>query len=343
MKALVLEHYMKLVYKDVPDPEVKSDEVLVAVKAAGICGSDIHGMDGSTGRRIPPIIMGHEASGIIAEIGKDVLGWKTGDRVTFDSTIYRLDDSFTRKGMYNLSDGRMVLGVSTTEFKRDGTFADYVSVPQHILYKIPDNVSFLQAAMVEPAAVAMHAVSLAPVSINDTAVVVGSGMVGSFIIQLLKIGGCGKILAVDVDEDRIALAKKMGATHGINPNRKKIPVEIFKTTGGIGADLAFEVVGLEESVNFAVESLRKGGFLTLVGNLTPRIKIPLQAIVTRQLSLQGSYAIAGEYPAVLDLIAAGSLDTESILSAVAPLSEGAVWFESLYRKEKGLMKVILVP
>ena len=119
MKALVLEEYMKLAYREVPVPEVQDDEVLVKVKAVGICGSDVHGMDGSSGRRIPPIIMGHEASGVIEAAGSKVKGWKNGDRVTFDSTIYRRDDWYTQKGMYNLSDGRMVLGVSTPEFKKN--------------------------------------------------------------------------------------------------------------------------------------------------------------------------------------------------------------------------------
>jgi L-iditol 2-dehydrogenase len=343
MKALILEDYMRLVYKDVPDPVVGPDEVLVAVKAVGICGSDVHGIDGSTGRRIPPIIMGHEASGVIAGIGKDVKGWKTGDRVTFDSTIYRLDDAYTRKGMYNLSDGRMVFGVSTTEFKRDGAFADYVSVPQHILYRIPDDVSFTEAAMVEPAAVAMHAIGLTPINRNDTAVVVGSGMVGSFIIQLLRIHDCGRIIALDIDDSRIELARRLGATHGLNTKGPDVEKRIKKLTNGRGADIAFEIVGIAESVMIGIESIRKGGTLTLIGNLSPMVEIPLQTVVTRQLRLQGSYAISGEYPAVLDLISKGELDTDAILSVEAPLSEGATWFERLYQKEKGLMKVVLVP
>src|SRR5688572_25084638 len=119
MKALVLEQYMQLVYKDVPEPPLQDDEVLVRVQAVGICGSDVHGMDGSTGRRIPPLIMGHEASGIIERVGKNVNDWKKDDRVTFDSTIYRKDDWYTKNNMYNLSDGRKVLGVSTNEFKKD--------------------------------------------------------------------------------------------------------------------------------------------------------------------------------------------------------------------------------
>ncbi len=191
MKALVLEAYNKLVYKDFPDPEVADDEVLVKVEAVGICGSDIHGLDGSTGRRKPPLVMGHEAAGIITALGKDVKAWAVGDRVTFDSTIYKLDDWYTRKGLYNLSDGRMVLGVSPGEWTRHGAFAELVNIPQHILYKIPEGVSFTQASMVEPVAVAAHAVELTPVSWNDTAVVVGSGMIGLFVIQVLRAKGCG--------------------------------------------------------------------------------------------------------------------------------------------------------
>ena len=160
MKALVLEEYNKLVYKDVPDPDIRPDEVLVRIKACGICGSDVHGLDGSTGRRIPPLIMGHEASGVIEATGSAVKKWHVGDRVTFDSTVYPLDDWFTLEGRYNLSDNREVLGVSPGDYKRNGAFAELLSVPQHILYRIPDSVTFEQAAMVEAAAVALHSVNV---------------------------------------------------------------------------------------------------------------------------------------------------------------------------------------
>ena len=343
MKALVLEKYMELKYKEVPDPVLKPGEVLVEVKASGICGSDIHGMDGSTGRRIPPVIMGHEASGIIRETGSDVTGWKNGDRVTFDSTIYPLDDWYTRKGMYNLSDGRMVLGVSAKEFRRDGAYAEYVAVPAHILYKIPGNVSFTKAAMVEPAAVALHAVNLTPVQAGDTAVVVGTGMIGLFIIQMLSLSGCTRIVAVDIDNDKLELAGGLGATLLINPEETSVETEVSGITGGRGADVAFEAVGTGKAVNTGVNALRKGGTLTLVGNLQSTVEIPLQKVVTGQLRLQGSCAINGEYQAVLDLMEREKVNTEVILSAEAPLSEGADWFRRLYNKENGLIKVVLIP
>ncbi len=343
MKALVLEEYNKLVYRDWPDPEVADDEVLVKVEAAGICGSDVHGMDGSSGRRIPPIIMGHEASGTISFIGKEVRGWKVGDRVTFDSTIYPLDDWYTFRGLYNLSDNRMVLGVSPGEYRRHGAFADYVNVPGHILYRIPGEVSFTQAAMVEPVAVAAHAVELTPVSWNDTAIIVGTGMVGLFVIQVLRSKGCGNIIAVDLEDEKLSLAKELGANLTLNPSRDDIQKVVLDISEGRGADIAFEVVGITNTVKTAVECVRKGGTVTLVGNLSPAVELPLQSVVTRQIRLQGSCGICREFPAVLDMIARGEIDVDAILSAEAPLSEGREWFKRLYDKEPGLIKVILKP
>jgi L-iditol 2-dehydrogenase len=335
MKALVLEQYNQLTYTDVPEPAIQDDEVLVRIKAAGICGSDIHGMDGSTSRRIPPLIMGHEASGVIEQTGKDVIGWKKGDRVTFDSTIYRQDDWFTQQGQYNLSDDRMVVGVSTPDFKKNGAFAEFVSIPQHILYAIPDNVSFTEAALVEPAAVALHAINLAQLQATDKVIVIGAGMIGLFIIQLLKLKGCEQIIAVDTDKDRLHTARQAGADIVFTPDDPILPKR--------GADIVFEVVGISPTIQQAIGWVRKGGTVVLVGNLSPHVEIPLQQVVTKQLKLQGSCAINGEYAEILDLISRQKLHVTSILSAEAPLAEGAQWFQRLYNKERGLLKVILKP
>ncbi len=343
MKALVLEKYNRFEFKEVEKPEIEPDEVLVKVEAVGICGSDVHGMDGSTGRRQPPLIMGHEASGEITAIGSAVRNWNLGDRVTFDSTIYRLDDWYTRHGWYNLSDKRVVLGVSCDDYRRHGAFAEYVAVPQHILYRLPEKVSFTQAAMVEPVAVALHALSLGKPQVNDSVVVVGAGMIGLFVIQLLKVAGCGQIIAVDLDEDKLVLAAKLGATHCFISQVPGLNQEILELTNGRGADQAYEAVGISETVQLAIANVRKGGTVTLLGNLSPQIEFPLQSVVTRQIKVQGSCAICGEYPAVLDLIAAGKIDVDTLVSAEAALSEGADWFNRLYSKEKGLVKIILKP
>jgi 2-desacetyl-2-hydroxyethyl bacteriochlorophyllide A dehydrogenase len=343
MKALVLEEYNKLVYKDVPDPEPGENDVLVKVKACGICGSDVHGMDGSTGRRIPPIIMGHEASGVITTIGSRVQGWKSGDRVTFDSTVYPLDDWYTLEGHYNLSDNREVLGVSPGSYRRHGAFAEYVVIPSHILYKIPDKVTFEQAAMVEAVAVAMHALNLSGIRAGDNCLVAGAGMIGTFIIKLVRISGAAKIIAIDISEERLRQAEEAGADHTFLATDNELVTNILKLTRERGTDISFEASGIGESVNNAINCTRKGGKIVMVGNTSKIIEFPLQSVVTRELSITGSCAIRGEYETVLDLIESCRINVDDQISAIAPLSEGASWFDRLYRKESGLRKVILVP
>ena len=343
MKALVLEKYNHLIYKDVPDPIINNDEVLVKVMACGICGSDVHGLDGSTGRRIPPMIMGHEASGIIVKTGSDVKGWKSGDRVTFDSTVYPLNDWFTLEGMYNLSDNREVLGVSPGTYRRNGAFAEYVAIPKHILYKIPDNVTFEQAAMVEAVAVALHSINLSGIKTGESCVVVGAGTIGIFLIKLLSLSGASKIIAIDINEKRLENAGKAGADKLLLSGDEKIEKQIQAYTRNRGSDLSFEAVGISDTINIAIGAVRKGGKVVLIGNITPSIDFPLQKVVTRELKILGSCAIRGEYEAVLDLLETGKINVDDQISEVAPLSEGAYWFDKLYNKKENLNKIILVP
>jgi L-iditol 2-dehydrogenase len=343
MHALVLKAYGQFAYQETPKPSPGPDEVLLAVKACGICGSDVHGMDGSTGRRRPPIIMGHEAAGVIAEVGSAVSGWAPGDRVTLDSTIYCGQCDFCRAGLINLCEQRRVLGVSCEDYRQHGAFAEFVAVPQRILYRLPDGLSFEHGALVEPFAIALHAIGRVSPKLNDTVVVVGAGMIGLALIQGLKQVGCSRLISVDLAEDRLKLAARLGATHTVNSGSQQPEEIIRELTNGRGADIAFEAVGVNATVNLALSSVRKGGAVSLVGNVAPRIEFPLQIAVTRELSIYGSCASRGEYPACLDMLARGALNAESLISATAPLAEGPRWFERLYKKEPGLMKVILAP
>ena len=343
MKALVLKEYNRFEYADVPAPKIGPEEVLIEVKACGICGSDVHGMDGSTGRRRPPIIMGHEAAGVIAQVGSGVAGWKAGERVTFDSTIYCGRCPYCRAGQINLCDDRRVLGVSCGEYRQDGAFAEYVAVPQHILYPLPEKITFERAAMVEAVSIAFHAVRRTTIRLNDSAVVVGVGMIGLLVMQSLRLAGCGRIIAVDLEQERLDLAAKLGADATLKSDACDVAKEVFSLTANRGADVACEVVGITPTVRTAVACLRKGGSLTLVGNLSPAVELPLQAVVTREITLNGSCASSGEYPACLEMIARGTMNVDALVSAVAPLAEGDSWFHRLYKKERGLMKVILRP
>ena len=334
---------MQLGYQEVPEPTISPDDVLIRVKACGICGSDVHGLDGSTGRRIPPIVMGHEAAGVIEQVGGNVKGWQAGDRVTFDSTVSCGQCYFCTRGEINLCDNRQVLGVSCGEFRRNGAFAELVSVPARILYRLPDSLGFAQAAMIEAVSIAVHAVNITPKSLGDTAVVVGSGMIGLLTIQAAKAAGFARVFAVDLDDNKLVIAKRLGADETFNPKTVDVPAAIYALTHGRGADVALEAVGAAAPIKTAIMSVKKGGTVTLIGNLAPNIELPLQAVVTRQIRLQGSCASAGEYPACIELLANGTINVDEIISARAPLAEGADWFKRLYAHEPNLMKVILEP
>ncbi len=207
-------------------------------------------------------------------------------------------------------------------------------MPQHILYRLPAGVSFEQAAMTEPVAVAAHAVGLTPIAVGDTAVVVGAGMIGLCLVQVLRAAGCGSVFAVDLEPEKRELARKLGADVVLDPQRDDVAHVVAQATAGRGADVAFEAVGIPATVKTAIAVVRRGATVTLVGNLSPSAEVPVQAVVTRQLRLQGSCAIAGEYPAALAMIERGVVNVDAMRSAVAPLAEGAVWFDRLYRKER---------
>ncbi len=343
MKALLLTEYKSLQVTEVPEPAIGAGDVLVRVRACGICGSDVHGYDGSTGRRVPPIVMGHEAAGVVAAVGAGVADLREGDRVTFDSMVSCGRCHYCRRGEANLCDARQVLGVSCGDYRRHGAFAEFVAVPRHIVFPLPDSLPFDQAAMVEPVSVAVHAVGLTPVRLGDTAVVVGAGMIGLLTLQALRAAGAGRIVIVDVDDGRLAMARGLGADVLLNPKVDKVASAVADLTGGRGADIAMEAVGATEPVKTAVASVRKGGAVTLIGNVTPNVDFPLQSVVTRQIRLTGSCGCCGEYPACIDLLSRGAIQVASLISARAPLEEGASWFDRLHSRTTDAMKVVLEP
>ena len=344
MKALLLTEYCKLELVDLPRPEIGDADVLVRVAACGICGSDVHGYDGSTGRRIPPIVMGHEAAGIVEAVGAAVTRFKPGDRVTFDSTIYCGECDFCRAGRINLCDRREVLGVSCGDYRRYGAFAEFVAVPERIMYALPDDVPLEHAALIEAVSVAVHAVSLTPLTArrrrgrrrrrDDRP----AGDPGAAQRRLRSHPG-GR------HRRRSARAGQRTWRHAhVQRRQAATPVAaILEATGGRGAAAALEVVGTTATIDTAVRSVRKGGAVTLVGNLSPKAEIPLQMVVNRELVLRGSCASNGEYPECIELMARGAIDVRPLISARIPLEDAPQWFERLYAREPGLMKVVVQP
>ena len=342
MKALLLKEYRSLELVDLPEPALGDDEVLIRVAACGICGSDVHGYDGSTGRRIPPLVMGHEGAGTIAAVGKNVKNFFASDRVTFDSTIYCGACADCVGGDINLCGNRQVLGVSCGDYRRNGAFAEFVAVPARVLYRLPESLPFEEAAMLEAVSVALHAVSLVPISSDDMALVMGAGTIGLLVLQALRVAGCSRIFVSDVDPQRLKLAEELGADVTF-PAGAGLNEQVLRDTGGSGVDIVVEAVGINATVTAAIDCVRKGGNVVLVGNVSPEVTLPLQKVVTRQIRLQGSCASAGEYPRAIELMSSGAIRVKPLITAVASLEDGAGWFERLYAREPNLMKVVLAP
>ena len=343
MRALLLKDYLKLEMVEMPQPEIGPGDVLVRVRACGICGSDVHGYDGSTGRRIPPLVMGHEAAGTVEALGDQVKGLQPGERVTFDSTVYCGSCRFCREGQVNLCDSRQVLGVSCGDYRRHGAFAEYVAIPARIVYHLPSSLSFENAAMIEATSIAVHAVGLASVRPGSTAVVVGCGMIGLLSIQALRTAGVDDLAAVDIDDRRLALASQFGARHIFNSATLDAATGVRDLSEGRGVDVAIEAVGNTGALQTAIASLRKGGTAVLIGNISPSVDLPLQSVVTREIRLLGSCASSGEIPDCIELLASGRIQVGPLITAIAPLEDGPSWFERFRSRQPNLMKVVLQP
>ena len=197
--------------------------------------------------------------------------------------------------------------------------------------------------MLEAVSVALHGVAVSQMKAGDTVLVIGAGMIGVLLLQAARVAGCSRVFISDVDATRLALAAQLGADRTILASGTPLIEEILRQTGREGVDVVLEAVGREETIVSAIDCARKGGTVTLIGNIASQVSIPLQKIVTRQIRLQGSCASAGEYPEAIELISSGRIKVAPMISAVAPLRDGPQWFERLHEHEPNLMKVILDP
>jgi L-iditol 2-dehydrogenase len=347
MKAMVLTAPGRLELAELEVPAVGPGEVRIRVAACGICGSDVHGYTGATGRRIPPLVMGHEAAGTVDAVGAGVVDLAPGTRVVLDSTVFCGRCEHCLAGTENLCTHREVLGVSCGDYRRHGCFAEFVTVPRRIVYPIPDTLDFVSAALLEPLTIALHAVRLGGAGpATRSAVVVGAGTIGLAVVAALAAKGVPRIAAIDLDAERLKAARKLGAmeTFAATEDTGQAAARWASSSPDTdGADLVVEAVGSTGAVGTAIAAATRGGTVVLVGNVSPVIELPLQAVVTRQLRLQGSCASAGCYPEAIRLVAEGRVDLSGFVSRVAALAEGPDWFSRLGSREQGLVKVVLEP
>jgi len=342
MKALVNTAPYVLELQEWDTPSYGPDDLLIRVKACAICGSDVKGYSGKTGRRQPPIIMGHEAAGIVEATGSNVTGFQPGDRVGFDSTVYCLRCSYCLSGHYNMCENRQVIGVSEGTYRRHGAMAEYVVVPHWIAVHLPDSLSFAQASLIETVSIGIHAANRTPLKLNDTVVVVGAGAVGLVALQAIRLKGAGKTIVTDISPAKLELAAKIGADVTLRADEPNLLERLRAETGADGADAVLEAVGIQTTFSTALAITRNAGALTLIGNVSPRVEMDLQSVVSREITVYGVCASNGEYADCVELVASGRISVDPFISEYARLEDGQAVFDRLYKGVEGNVRTVFM-
>lgn len=338
MKALVYHGPKDLRWEDIDDVNPGRGEVLIKIKAVGICGSDVHGYLGITGRRLPPMVMGHEFSGEIQETGEGVTTLKVGDRVAPYPVIFCGECELCKQGKTHICPNKKSLGV----LDYNGAMAEYVCIPARLIFKLSDNISYNVGSMVEPIAVAYRGVNTAGDVSGKNILIVGAGTIGLLALAIVKMRNPAKVLVSDLSDNRLSVARKMGADVVINPSKENIGDIINVETNSIGVDIAIEAVGATPTVQQAMASLRVGGTAVWIGNSAKMININMQEIVTRELKVFGTFIYTfKEFGEVVDLLNSGKLNVEPMISFTAPMEKGVDLFKQLAEDPGPLIKVIL--
>jgi L-iditol 2-dehydrogenase len=326
--------------REIPKPAPAPDEVLIKVKSAAICGSDlgIYHYTSAYSKMKLPVVMGHEFSGEITEAGSEVQGFKAGDRVLSESVKACGVCEFCKIGMSNLCDGSTLFGIHT-----NGGFAEYVTVPYKLLHRIPENMSYDQAALVEPLSNAVHFVrDITPFRIDDYVVVQGCGPIGLFSAQLFKLGGARVLVTgLSVDKVRFDIAKKLGL-ETLNVEKESLEERVMEETEGRGADIAFVAVGAPPAVKQATQIIKKRGTVIVVGIFGQEAPLDMTWLVRRELKIHGAYDAKPEnFPQSISLISRGLIDVDSVLTHKLSLDEAEKGFRVAIDKIGG--KVVFNP
>jgi (R,R)-butanediol dehydrogenase/meso-butanediol dehydrogenase/diacetyl reductase len=327
-----------MMIRSVPEPRAREGEVVVKVRMCGICGSDLLFYEkgfGSLHR-----IMGHEFSGDIVSTGEGVEGWKVGDRVVIEPTQMCGKCAYCVKHHYNLCSSLKFTGI-----EMDGGFAEFVTVRAYQLHRVSDNVTYEEAALVEPMAVALHAVKRAGINPGDSVTVFGGGPIGLFVMQWARAAGAGRIFVSEISEFRIAAARK-SADVVLNPEQDDVVRMITDQTDGLGPDVVFECTGANAAEVQSMTLARKGGRVIILGVPHQETKVPF-GLFFKEITVTGAFAYAsllgsGEFATCLDFIGTGRIDTSMVpttgISLEHIVSKG---FECAMSSEKG--KILVLP
>lgn len=339
MKGIVYTGPGQLKIREVSKPEPGKGEVLVKVRACGICGSDVHGYLGHTGRRTAPMIMGHEFCGEVAALGESVNTLKLGSRVAVYPVDYCGTCQMCGQGDVHLCLNKRAFGVLDV----NGAFAEYISVPEKCCFSIADEIEDAAASLMEPLAVAYRGISHYDSFEGKTVLLVGTGTIGLLAMACAKMKKAARIIVSDLSDNRLAVAKKMGADVVINPGKEDFDERIMAETDGAGVDVSIEAVGIESTVKQALDALKLSGQAIWIGNNSPTITINMQQVVTRELTVQGSFLYSlDEFRQVVSLINEKKINVDALISKEISMDEVPGYFEQLAQSSGDLIKVVMI-
>lgn len=339
MKAIVYEGPNKLNYTEVPDVSPAMGEVKLRVKACGICGSDVAGYQGLTGRRLEPMIMGHEFCGQVVECAEGVKKRAVGDVVAVYPVNFCGECEMCKKGDVHLCLNKRSYGV----LAENGAFAEYICVPEKCCFPVEKGVSYAVGSLMEPLAVAYRGVNHAGNLTGKSVFLAGTGTIGLLALACVKMKGASTIFVSDMDDERLKVAKSLGADITINPAKEDLKQIVLDNTGGMGVDVGIEAVGIAPTVQQVMSVLRFGGKAVWIGNNRKMIEMNMQEVVTRELSINGSFLYGyQEFKEVVDLLNQGRLNVEPLISKEITLDQGIEYFGKLKNHEDNLIKVVVV-
>jgi 2-desacetyl-2-hydroxyethyl bacteriochlorophyllide A dehydrogenase len=343
MKALVYKGAGDIELEDIEAQAPAGDESLIKVRAVGICGSDFEGFLGKTGRRIPPMVMGHELAGTV-EIPGSNSQFEKGDAVVVQPKLYCGQCTFCRQGLTNMCSGAEFFGVMS----KNGGMAEYLVVPERCLHRVKDGLDLQKACLTEPLAVACRAAGQIPDNVLHRAeytLLAGAGTIGLLILQVIKLRGVRNVIVSDMSDYRLDLAQKLGAEFRINPSKEDFLARVQEITSKRMADIAFEAVGFGASVSQAHSALKNRGTIVWVGLAQQMIELDMHRVVTAELKVRGSFLYSEEdFVNSLKLLESGEIQMDPIITKAVDLETGAEAFNELRNNKDGrIIKIILQP
>lgn len=341
MKVAVMNGIGKMGFEERDIPEPKADEVLVKLEYVGICGSDLHYYEtGAIGDYVvkPPFVLGHEPGGTVVEVGKNVTHLKVGDRVALEPGKTCGHCEFCKQGKYNLCPEVVFFATPPV----DGVFQEYVAHEADLCFKLPENVSTLEGALIEPLAVGFHAAIQGDAHLGQKAVVMGAGCIGLVSMMALKARGVSEVYVVDIMEKRLEKAMELGASGVINGAREDVLERVKELTDNKGMDLVIETAGTEITTRQAIHMAKKGSVIVLVGySKSGEMKLPMSLVLDKELTFKTVFRYRHIYPMAIDAVASGKVNLKGIVTNIFTLDEAQKAMDYSVNNKADIVKAVI--